>query len=420
MKFAHLTSMVSYLAMAEQAERKFVSPKICKRRSPLDLVNGELTCTEKSCKVKCDNGFDLYGGTKTVRCKQYSKPGPEWPQQTIDWNKQAGQCKTCAELSLDRERFEVACDLMNKLGQKIHRCKVRCVNNADIWIGADRVKKMLITKCRCTRNDNDGQCHWRLGNDYVDREFSPKTLSKWNCGEMAATTSAPSTTTLPNIMPSDLVCPESAVNGNRKVRVTDADRIIGGFEVTPNSWPWVARLRVVMSQGVLLCGGTIISDTSILTTAQCCQHGTAIQAFVGDHLRSSADQNEHVFNAISVIVHPQFNPSSIEHDMCLIKMPPMNLADKNGAAPACLPSSGDHPLPDTVCWVAGWGKMAPGQGSLADALNAVDVKVISDATCKATNVGSIILSGSMFCAGWLEGGKDACHVSYSFCVVKSH
>ena len=75
---------------------------------------------------------------------------------------------------------------------------------------------MLITKCRCSRQDNDGQCHWRLGDDYIDRDFSPKTFSKWNCGEVQ-TTVAP-TTTKPAMMPNDLVCPESAVNGNRKVK----------------------------------------------------------------------------------------------------------------------------------------------------------------------------------------------------------
>ena len=52
--------------------------------------------------------------------------------------------------------------------------------------------------------------------------------------------------------------------------------------------------------------------------------------------------------------------------------------------------------------------------SLADALNSVDVKILSDQQCKGSNVGSIMSSDKMFCAGWLEGGKDACHVSTNF------
>lgn len=151
---------------------------------------------------------------------------------------------------------------------------------------------MLITKCRCSRQDNDGQCHWRLGEDYVDRDFSQKTFSKWNCGEVQ-TTVLPTTNT-PAMMPNDLVCPESAVNGNRKVedlnkfdfeffqdknnsrklttksvkylskvRVTDADRIIGGMQVDKNSWPWIARLRITTNQGALLCGGTLIGNIDI-------------------------------------------------------------------------------------------------------------------------------------------------------------
>ena len=49
--------------------------------------------------------------------------------------------------------------------------------------------------------------------------------------------------------------------------------------------------------------------------------------------------------------------------------------------------------------------------SLANALNSVDVKILSDPQCKASNIGSIMWTDKMFCAGWLEGGKDACHVS---------
>ena len=44
------------------------------------------------------------------------------------------------------------------------------------------------------------------------------------------------------------------------------DRIVGGVEAKPNSWPWIARLIIDQQFG---CGGTIIDEKTILTAAHC-------------------------------------------------------------------------------------------------------------------------------------------------------
>ena len=76
------------------------------------------------------------------------------------------------------------------------------------------------------------------------------------------------------------------------------------------------------------------------------------------------------------------------------------------AAAACLPSSdSDHPEHGTRCWAAGWGKM--GDGKIATALQEVDVGIIDDVTCLDTDNADHLKDG-MFCAGYLEGGKDGC------------
>lgn len=116
LRLASLTIVTTAVSQVEKSERKYVDAKICKRQSPFELTNGQLNCSEKNCKVKCDSGYDLYGGTKTIRCKQYSKPGPDWPQPTIDWNKEAGRCETCIDMPLD-SRFHIDCDFINKLGR---------------------------------------------------------------------------------------------------------------------------------------------------------------------------------------------------------------------------------------------------------------------------------------------------------------
>lgn len=57
-----------------------------------------------------------------------------------------------------------------------------------------------------------------------------------------------------------MICPAAVVDGsNRRQRLTDQDRIVGGQDVTPHSWPWIARLRI----GSFLCGGTILGKMTL-------------------------------------------------------------------------------------------------------------------------------------------------------------
>ena len=44
----------------------------------------------------------------------------------------------------------------------------------------------------------------------------------------------------------------------------DSEKIIGGIEARPHSWPFIAHL------GTTTCSGTIIDSKTILTAAHCC------------------------------------------------------------------------------------------------------------------------------------------------------
>jgi len=82
------------------------------------------------------------------------------------------------------------------------------------------------------------------------------------------------------------------------------------------------------------------------------------------------------------------------------------LPRSKNAAHACLPPKGYTPPEHTRCWSAGWGIMSNGRP--AEALQEVDLKIISDETCEKTKNSGYLVEGSMMCAGWLEGGKDGC------------
>jgi hypothetical protein len=54
--------------------------------------------------------------------------------------------------------------------------------------------------------------------------------------------------------------PSKAVCGKQAIKPKN-ERIVGGVEATPNSWPWLVALEIWGSQ---FCGGTLIVGYKIL------------------------------------------------------------------------------------------------------------------------------------------------------------
>ena len=95
----------------------------------------------------------------------------------------------------------------------------------------------------------------------------------------------------------------------------------------------------------------------------------------------------------------------------------VNFRSNDFAAAACLPPDQQHPASGTLCWAAGWGT-TESNGELASILQEVDVEIIDDETCLKTEnylngYKHKLIVDQMFCAGYLEGGKDTCQVSKS-------
>ena len=49
----------------------------------------------------------------------------------------------------------------------------------------------------------------------------------------------------------------------------DSDKIVGGIEARPHSWPFIASIQT-NSNHYAFCGGTIIDSKTVLTAAHCC------------------------------------------------------------------------------------------------------------------------------------------------------
>ncbi|XP_047667767.1 trypsin-1 isoform X2 [Tachysurus fulvidraco] len=84
----------------------------------------------------------------------------------------------------------------------------------------------------------------------------------------------------------------------------------------------------------------------------------------------------------------------------LSKAATLNSYVKTVALPSGCASAG------TMCLISGWGNTLSSGTNYPSRLMCLDAPILSDTTCKNCYPGQI--TSNMFCAGYVEGGKDSC------------
>nr|AEV53587.1 trypsinogens 2 [Epinephelus coioides] len=174
------------------------------------------------------------------------------------------------------------------------------------------------------------------------------------------------------------------------------DKIVGGYECRKNS----VAYQVSLNSGYHFCGGSLISSTWVVSAAHC--YKSRIQVRLGEHNIAVNEGTEQFINSARVIRHPSYNSRNLDNDIMLIKLSePATL--NQYVQPVALPTS--CAPAGTMCKVSGWGNT---MSSTADSnrLQCLDIPILSDEDCERSYPG--IIDYTMFCAGYLEGGKDSC------------
>ncbi|KAL0172034.1 hypothetical protein M9458_032345 [Cirrhinus mrigala] len=168
----------------------------------------------------------------------------------------------------------------------------------------------------------------------------------------------------------------------------DDDKIVGGYECTPYSQPWQVSLNI----GYHFCGGSLVNENWIVSAGHCYQ--SRIEVRLGEHNIAINEGSEQFINSAKVIRHPNYDSWTIDSDIMLIKLStPASL--NQYVQPISLPSG---------CAPAGTITMSPTADS--DKLQCLEIPILSDTDCNNSYPGMI--TNTMFCAGYLEGGKDSC------------
>ncbi|KGL86182.1 Trypsin, partial [Charadrius vociferus] len=180
----------------------------------------------------------------------------------------------------------------------------------------------------------------------------------------------------------------------------DESRIIGGRPCSITQRPFQVAL---IKRGQILCGGSLIDAQWVLTAAHCRQPISPIPIRMGDHSLKTKEGTEQCINSAKAFVHPNYDPTSHDSDIMLLKLQkPVRFTDH--VHPVALPKR--CPPPNTECIVSGWGSTSSPEGYFPDVLQCGVVYTMTNEQC-----GKLYPKGitkNMLCAGVTSGGTDSC------------
>ncbi|XP_051925272.1 uncharacterized protein LOC127603210 [Hippocampus zosterae] len=183
-------------------------------------------------------------------------------------------------------------------------------------------------------------------------------------------------------------------------------KLVSGGDAQEGSWPWQASLQ---NFGNHVCGGSLINKEWILSAAHCF-YGTSAYGWsvsLGRRNLQGDDSHEVTKPVATIVLHPGFNIFTLDNDIALLRLSsPVTFSDY--VRPVCLAANGSVFNNATRSWVTGWGTVQGGVPvPFPGTLREVEVSVLGNRQCSCL-IGVDLVTDNIICAGFPEGGKDAC------------
>jgi trypsin len=194
---------------------------------------------------------------------------------------------------------------------------------------------------------------------------------------------------------------ELGEQGEQGEQGQQGEQIVGGSRVSTDQYPFVVYLA--KPNGFQFCGGTIVSDTKVVTAAHCVRDtaAPALRVVAGRDDKLGDGQGVEVAVA-HVWVHPRFTDVHSGADIAVL-----TLAARVRYGPAAIARAGQAELyqPGTPGTILGWGRTAEG-GATSRFLMGASVPMVADVDCARAY--AAFAPSAMVCAGYREGGVDTC------------
>ncbi|XP_063913623.1 brachyurin-like [Zophobas morio] len=164
--------------------------------------------------------------------------------------------------------------------------------------------------------------------------------------------------------------------------VTSEKRIVGGQAARAGQFPFTAGIYVTTDDSRYFCGGVLYNNQWIITAGQCVYNANLFTIQLGSNYLSAEDPNRLELATSSYVLHPDFNPNTLENDIGLIQLRiPIEFTDY--IQPIYTLPANDM-KPDFVLLAMGWGQTTDDDPELAEELNWVAITVLTNDECKIT------------------------------------
>ncbi|VVC24615.1 Serine proteases, trypsin family, serine active site,Peptidase S1, PA clan,Serine proteases, trypsin [Cinara cedri] len=160
-----------------------------------------------------------------------------------------------------------------------------------------------------------------------------------------------------------------------------SNRVVGGSNSSPGEFPWQISLQLITGRTARhICGGSVISETWILTAAHCV-YGLSedlLSVVAGkNNLYASESYGQRV--KVIGIYFNGFNKDKLSKDIALLKVFPSLIFDGSRVSPICIPKPGTR-FDSAIAMVTGWGRVSE-NGVFAHILQKVQLPLMPLDTC---------------------------------------
>lgn len=164
--------------------------------------------------------------------------------------------------------------------------------------------------------------------------------------------------------------------------LSESDRILGGQEAVPGSWPWHAGVFENKTIPDYFCAGALISRKHVVSAAHCFKGMTArqVRVHLGAHLRETRDSGEQYIAVAEICTHPGHDGHNT-NDISILTLK-SEVDFTNTVLPICLPED-EKEVPDgTDAYLTGWGKYSLKMDKMSPYLKQLRTRTISDERCR--------------------------------------
>ncbi|XP_014230915.1 trypsin-1-like [Trichogramma pretiosum] len=196
---------------------------------------------------------------------------------------------------------------------------------------------------------------------------------------------------------------------------SNPSRIVGGNDASPGEFPHQVSLQWGLPPILPLshmCGGSIISESWILTAAHCPKGVPFGNLYVvaGKYLIGSREATEQKSVVKKSYIHPKYPGNVAPYDIALLKLStPLKFNEK--VQPIALPKADVYPEGEVT--LSGWGSTSTSQFPvMPDKLQKAVLPVVDLESCEKAiqtmEPGNSPLHETNVCTGPLTGGVSAC------------